>query len=245
MKRVVCVAWLLAGICTGVAAEEWSTTNIQYLYGSSFDRLPGEKIVSDGAMQTITIEHAGSWEYGRNFFFVDMMSGDFNNDKEQLIYGEWIPKLSLSKLSGSELSWGIVKELFLAGEINQGDDFRVYNLGAGVALELSGFEFFDLSLYHRKDNYNAATFQLAAAWKSSFRLASLPLVFEGFFDYYGTDYGTEIISHPRLLLDGSVFGESTKMLQAGVELYYYRSSAAPWRKEINEAVPQLMLKWVW
>jgi nucleoside-specific outer membrane channel protein Tsx len=242
---MVCVAWLLAGICTGVAAEEWSTTNIQYLYGSSFDRLPGEKIVSDGAMQTITIEHAGGWEYGRNFFFVDMMSGEFVSGKKQLIYGEWIPKLSLSKVSGSALSWGFVKDIFLAGEINQGDDFRVYNLGAGVDLEIGGFDFFDLSLYHRKDNYNEATFQLTAAWKSSFTLGALPLIFEGFFDYYGTDYGTEIITQPRLLLDGSVFGESTKTLQAGVELYYYRSSAAPWREEINEAVPQLMVKWVW
>lgn len=245
MKRVVYGVWLLAGICVGAAAEEWSETNIQYLYGSSFDRLPGEVAVEGGTMETITIEHAGGWAYGRNFFFVDLMSGDFNNNKEQLLYGEWIPKLSLSKVSGSELSWGCVKDLFFAGEINQGDDFRVYNLGAGVALQLKGFDFFDLSLYHRKDNYNEATFQVAAAWKSSFTLASLPLVFEGFFDYYGTDYGTEIISQPRLLLEGKVFGEATKTLQAGVELYYYRSSAAAWREEISEAVPQFMVKWTW
>lgn len=244
MKKSVYITWLLAGGIT-LFAEQWSTTNIQYLYGSNFDHLPGEKSVSDGKMETITIEHAGNWKYGNNFFFIDMTSGDFNNDKEYLIYGEWIPKLSLSKVSGSDLSWGIVKDLYLAGEINQGDNFRVYNLGAGVALDISGFDFFDLCLYHRKDNYNEATFQLAAAWKSSFKLVSLPLIFEGFFDYYGTDFGTEIVSQPRLLLDGSVFGEATKTLQAGVELYYYRSSAAPWRNEINEAVPQLMVKWVW
>ncbi len=237
--------WLLAGMCVCAFAEEWSETNIQYLYGSSFDRLPGEYVVTDGKMETITIEHAGGWEYGNNFFFVDMMSGDFNKDKKQLIYGEWIPKLSLSKLSGSELSWGCIKDIFIAAEINQGDDFRVYNLGAGVALEINGFDFFDLSLYHRKDNYNAATFQLAAAWKSRFTFAALPLIFEGFFDYYGTDYGTEVIAQPRLLLEGNVFGEATKTLQAGIEVYYYRSSAAPWRQEINEAVPQFMVKWVW
>ena len=245
MKRALCGACLLMASYVGVLAQNWSSANIQFLYGGNFDRLIGENSSVDGEAQTITIEYFGSWEYGRNFFFIDMMSGNFSNDKEQTIYAEWIPKLSLSKISGKELSVGVIKDVFLAGEINQGDNFRAYNIGAGVALDLRGFDFFDISVYHRKDNFNAATFQFAAAWKSSFKLSSAPLVFEGFFDYYGVDYGTETISQPRLLLEGSYFSEAAKTLQMGTEIYYYRSSAAPWRKKIDELTPQLIVKWIW
>lgn len=245
MKILLLGCGVLVGLCVCVFGEEWSETNIQYLYGRNFTHLPGSDVFPKGDMETITIEHAGEWEYGNNFFFVDMASADFESDKRYEIYGEWIPKLSLSKLGGVDLSRGVLKDLFIAGEINQGDDFRVYNLGVGLALDLSGFDLFDINLYHRKDNYNEATFQVAAAWCSRFELFSLPMIFEGFLDYYGTDFGTELISQPRLLLDGRLFGERMKKLQAGVELYYYRSSAAPWRSSINEEVPQIMIKWIW
>jgi nucleoside-specific outer membrane channel protein Tsx len=245
MKRVLYVVVLLASSYIAAFAQNWSSANIQYLYGGNFDRLIGENSSKNGEVQTITIEYSGGWDYGRNFFFIDMMSGDFSNGKEQTIYAEWIPKLSLSKISGTELWVGIIKDVFLAGEINQGDNFRAYNIGAGVALDVKGFDFVDMSLYHRKDNYNEATFQFASAWKSSFKLSSVPLVFEGFFDYYGVDYGEEIISQPRLLLEGNYFGNATKTLQMGTEIYCYHSSAAPWRKEINELIPQLMVKWIW
>lgn len=237
MKKALIVALLL--VCSKLTAQNWSTTNIQYLYGSSFNKLIGEKQLSNAPMQTLTFEHAQGWEYGRHFFFVDMTSGDFSNGKNYLNYGEWIPKLSLSKVSQADLSWGFIKDITLAGEINQGDDFRVYNLGFGIDVALVGFDFFELSLYRRKDNFNEATFQLTAAWKSRFELLLHGLVFEGFFDYYGTDFGREIISQPRLLV------QTIPNVHVGIELYYYVSSARAWRSAIEEITPQLMVKWTW
>jgi len=227
------------------SAEEWSNTNIQFLYGSDFDKLIGEKSVTNGDMKTITIEHAGGWAYGKNFFFFDMTSADFENGDTQRLYGEWAPKLSISKVSSSDLSFSIIEDIYLAAEINQGDNFRSNNIGIGMDLKVPTFNFFEFNLFSRNDNFNDATFQITLAWNNTFNLGTLPLVFEGFLDYYGTDYGTEIVTQPHLLLDGKVFGESTKTLQVGVELYYYKSSAAPWRGSINEAVPQAMIKWIW
>jgi len=226
-------------------AEEWSKTNVQFLYGDNFDRLIGEKRVENGDMRTITIEHAGGWAYGKNFFFFDLTSADFENGDTQRLYGEWAPKLSISKVSSSDLSFSFINDFYLAGEINQGDDFRATNIGLGLGLDIPTFNFFEFNLFSRNDNFNAATFQITLAWNNTFNLGSVPLVFEGFLDYYGTDYGTEVVTQPRLLLDGKVFGDSLKTLQAGIELYYYKSSAAPWRGRINEAVPQAMIKWIW
>jgi len=228
-----------------VHAEEWSQTNVQFLYGNDFKEVAGGDSVIDRKMKTITIEHAGSWEYGSNFFFVDMTSANFSSGKRHKIYGEWAPKISLSKVSGTELSWSFIKDILIAGEINQGDNFRANNLGLGLSLDLATFDFFDFNLFHRKDNFNDATFQLTLAWLNRFDTFSLPMRFEGFFDYYGTNFGTEIVTQPRLLLDGKYFGDATKSLQVGVEFYYYKSSATPWRDSIDELVPQLMLKWTW
>ncbi|MFC2073907.1 hypothetical protein ACFLR3_01505 [Campylobacterota bacterium] len=241
---------LMAGLIMVISpvyllCEDWSQTNVQYLYGNDFDYLADGDRSTDGEMETITIEHIGTWKYGSNFFFIDMASGDFASGRKYSIYAEWAPKISLSKLSETDMQWGPVKDVSIVGEINQGNDFRAYNIGLGLALAVPGFNFFDLHLYHRKDNYNDATFQITTAWNSTFEIGAVPLIFEGFFDYYGTDFGTEIVSQPRLLLDGKVFGDTTKNLQAGVELYYYKSSAAPWRRSVNEAVPQIMVKWIW
>lgn len=245
MKQVALILSLFYVYFYASYAENWSKTNIQYLYGNHFDKLIGSESVPDGSMETITIEHVGGWDYGKNFFFVDLTSGDFESGKEYKVYAEWAPKLSFTKMSGSEVSWGIIKDVYMAGEINQGDDFRAINLGMAVALELPSFSFFEVNVFTRKDNFNDRTMQLTLAWNSTFELLSVPLIFEGFLDYYGTDFGTEIVSQPRLLLDGKVFSEKTKNLHVGTELYYYRSSAAPWRGSINEAVPQIMLKWIW
>jgi len=244
MNKVV-LAFFLGLFFSPLFAEEWSTTNVQFLYGSDFDRLIGEKSVDNGDMRTITIEHAGGWKYGKHFFFFDLTSADFENGDSQRLYGEWAPKLSFSKITGKDFSLGIIKDLYLAGEINQGNNFRAYNTGLGVDLDIPSFNFFEFNLFHRKDNFNDASFQITLAWNNNFNIGPLPLIFEGFFDYYGTDYGTEIVTQPRLLIDGKFFSASTKNLQAGVELYYYKSSARDWRSRINEAVPQVMVKWIW
>jgi len=245
MKKIIVLMALLCALVVSASAENWSETNVQYLYGNDFDQLAGGETVPNGKMETITIEHAGGWDYGKNFFFMDLTSADFGSGKEYLVYAEWAPKISLSQVGESELSWGIIKDVFIAGEINQGDDFRAVNLGLALALEIPTFTFFDANLFTRKDNYNDRTMQLTLAWKSKFRLFSAPLVFEGFFDYYGTDFGTEVVTQPRLLLEGTAFSDKLKNLQVGTELYYYRSSAAAWRGSINEAVPQIMIKWIW
>lgn len=245
MRSFLLVVLIVFVSPVGLLSEDWSQTNVQYLYGNDFNQLAGGERSIDSEVETITIEHVGTWKYGSNFFFVDMASGDFESGKKYTIYAEWAPKVSLSKISETDMNLGPVNDVFIVGEINQGDDFRAYNIGLGLSLAIPNFNFFDLNLYHRKDNYNDATFQVTTAWNSTFDIGPVPLIFEGFFDYYGTDFGTEIISQPRLLIDGKVFGDTTKDLQAGIELYYYKSSAAPWRGSVNEVVPQVMIKWIW
>lgn len=82
---------------------DWTSSNIQYLYGGDF-------IFAEQERSTITIEHAHGWKYGKNFFFVDM----YNNNGFE-VYAEVYSYLSLNKISGANLSLGPVKDFSLAG----------------------------------------------------------------------------------------------------------------------------------
>src|SRR5690606_33343790 len=69
-------------------AAQWSSTNIQYLYGTSyqsifFNETTNQLDSTDETAAVITLEHVDGWKYGDNFFFVDIV----NPDRE----GEYTP----------------------------------------------------------------------------------------------------------------------------------------------------------
>ncbi len=228
-----------------VHAEEFSTTSVLYQYaGNLRDPYYGNNAV-DGKVTTITFEHFGVWDYGDNFFFVDLLSGrlaDFNGNDAgtgSRIYMEWSPRVSLSKVSGAALQYGIVKDLYLAGQINRnGEGFMVEMIGAGTDLALPGFAYFNLNAYSRKDNFNARTYQVSFAWGMPFAIGPAPLLFEGYFDIAGTDNdGEDINTQPRLWVE-ALHVKSGK-LYAGVEWFYHRN------RHFEANVPQWALKWTW
>jgi len=232
---------LLFFVVTSAGAEAFSTTNVQYLYGNSFGEIAGDSI-SDGRMDTITFEHFGTWAYGSNFYFIDLMSAHFDSGKNSTLYMEYDPAFSLSKISGKELSWGIVKDIRLSAQINQGDDFRALMAGGGIEFDIPGMQLLSLDLYSRKDNFNKQTFQATAVWYTDFRWGA-KWIFEGFLDFYGVDGGRVLLTQPRLTVDLSFIDSHLTSLQAGVELYVYGNYGTP--RSFTESVPQLMATWVW
>lgn len=231
-------------------AENFSSTNIQFLYGNSIHEVASVDTVPNGNVQTITLEHFSTWEYGANFFFVDMEKADYDNNgyagtkDTSKTYAEWAPSLSFSKMSGKDVSFAFVKDVMLVGQINRGKNFEADLLGMGAMLDVPGFNFVELDILARDDNFNKSTQQLTVAWNATFELG-VPLIFEGFIDYYGVDNGTTFISQPRLLLDGKFFGEKTKNLQIGIEYFYYKTSKVPgFKDKIVESTPQFMIKWI-
>lgn len=226
-------------------SEDFSTTNVQVLYGANFhDPFFGYN-TTDGNLTTVTLEHFGTWAYGDNYFFVDFLAGDFAGftgnpaGKTTRIYGEWHPRLSLSKISGSDLSFSIIKEIDLAGQINRdGEGFKADLLGMGVNLDIPGFNFVELDGYARKDNFNKLTYQVTVAWDLPF--GSWPVSLTGYVDINGTDkHGIEINGQPQLLIDvGAISSLGKNHLLMGVEWYYHHHN------QVNSSVAQGMMKWI-
>lgn len=222
-------------------SENVSSTNVQYLYGSSFNRVAGDSI-SDGTMQTVTFEHFGTFDYGNNFFFIDLTQANFDSGSSHHTYMEWTPALHLSKLFSATKTEGIIKEIRLAGQLNQGENFQALMGGLGVELDIYGFNFITADIYLRKDNYNKTTYQTTLVWHTDYELGTR-WIFEGFLDWYGVDKGSVIISQPRILADASFIKPSLKHMQIGCEFYWLTHINQ--NQDFNEITPQLMLKWTW
>lgn len=232
-------------------AAEWSSTNIQYLYGDTyeaiyFDGAAGKLDSYDVSGSVITLEHVNGWKYGDNFFFVDFTNPD-STDKDigSSAYGEISPRLSLSKISGSDLSMGIIKDVLITTTMEIGEGFHNYLYGLAVDLDFPGWPVFQVNYYVRNEAVTDTGNQITLVWLKPFSVGPLDFTFEGFLDYaYGLDPAEDnLLTAPRLLVDlGKLWG-APGTLQAGVEYQIWRNKYGI--DGIDEDVAQLMLKWIW
>lgn len=238
--------WMLAGalllLASGKAfagAATFSTTNIQYLYGTSYE-------LGDEKRSIITLEHVNAWKYGDNFFFVDIENSDRTGTATQTgYYAEISPRFSLSAMTGQKMSFGIVKDVLITTTLEAGGGFHSYLYG--VAVDLNVLPVFQINYYIRNE-ITAPTdlgSQLTLVWLAPFEAGPVSMVFEGFFDYaWGNDPSeSNIIAGPRLLADvGKAWG-APGTLQAGIEYQIWRNKFGI--DGVDEDVPQLMVKWIW
>lgn len=238
-------------------AADWSSTNVQLLYGQNYE-------VGESEETVLTLEHADGWKYGDNYFFVDITE-PFNNGTAA--YGEFSPRISPAKILGyAPISFGIVKDIMIAGTLEMGgggsgSDTGVhsYLLGIGLPLDLPGFAFADLNVYARKSHRDFVSAipggeqtdmggQVTIDWLYPFTIGGTKWSFGGFLDYaFGEDSGTvgkedNIISSPQLLFDlGDALGGAPGQLEVGVEYDFWWNKYGIDGEDENN--PNIMVKW--
>jgi nucleoside-specific outer membrane channel protein Tsx len=238
LKRTLSCAALLC-LAQGAHASEWSTTNVQLLFGDGYK-------LADDSMSILTFEHANGWKYGDNFFFVDVVNPDARGTG---YYAEFSPRLSFAKMTGANLKFGPVKDVLLAGTQEMGEDLRATLVGIGFALDIPKFAFADINFYYRKSNRDWVAeqtdsgAQVTIDWLLPFSIAGQKFAFEGFADYaWGEKGGSSpkadnLVAAPRLLI---LIGASGT-LQAGIEYQIWHNKYGV--DGVNEGVPQFMIKW--
>jgi len=219
----------------------WSSTNIQYLKGSSYE-------LGDDERSIITLEHVNGWKYGDNFFFVDITNPDRKGDLTPTeFYGEISPRFSLSALSGKDMKMGVIKDFLITTTMEVGQGFHNYLYGLAVDLDLPSFKVFQVNWYIRNEitAHTDLGQQVTLVWLLPFEAGSTSWVFEGFFDFaYGLGSAEDnIITGPRLLLDVGKFFDAPGTLQAGVEYQMWRNKFGI--DGVDENVAQAMIKWIW
>lgn len=256
MRKLLQVTTAVSAIVFCMPADagsaKWSSTNVQYLHGENYEPIFDN---GDETRSIITLEHVNGWAYGDNFFFVDITNSDRTGDETGTeFYGELSPRLSFSKISGNDLSYGIVQDVLITTTAEIGDagaGFHNYLYGLAVDLNLPGFKFFQFNWYVRNE-INAKTDtgqQVTLVWLVPFSLGSADFAFEGFLDYaYDLDSDEQpcednLLTAPRLLIDVGKFFGSPGELQAGIEYQIWRNKFGI--EDIDEDVAQAMVKWIW
>jgi len=222
-------------------AANWSSTSLLLHSGSGYELGREDRTI-------LTLEHVSGWNYGKNFFFFDVTEPNTDGVNESGFYGEYSPSLSLSKLSGSDLSFGMVKDLSLEGtwELNQFGNAKLF--GLGLALNIPNVPVADLKIYQRfteKNGESDSAPQVTFVWMSPFSLGSTNWVFEGFLDYAFEEEEVgkveNIIAAPRILLDTGALWGAPKQLYTGIEYQYWNNKFGV--DGVDEDVVQATVKW--
>lgn len=247
---------LAAGLFSGQQALAsdaflWQDTSLSYLYGSNFQRLNnnGEE---QRSQTTFTLENASGWTWGDTFFFLDYIDADnkqargsnFGNldvdEKSSFYYMEFSPRVSLSWLTGQDLSAGPLKDVYAAFTYekgNGGPGTENYLYGIGTAWNAPGFAYLNANLYAVKvnnhiffdhdfqasDKGNGHTYQLTVNGAYPFAIGDQDFVVDGYIDWRAPskDAGTQtsVGSSIQIKWDAgkALFGEGRK-LYVGTEL---------------------------
>ncbi|GAB3625870.1 hypothetical protein PTE30175_04110 [Pandoraea terrae] len=207
---------------------------------------------SDIGKNIVTFNHVDGYKYGTNFFNIDVLmsnSKDPSNNGTsgaQEVYALYRHNLSLNAVTGTKnFALGPLRDI----SIEAGFDLNTKNttfaprkrmlvFGPNFQFDVPGFWNVAL-LYHYENNYNGivgqsvhfrGTGMLESAWAIPFNLGGVPVSFEGFADVvapkgkdgFGESTKTEILFHPKLMVDvGSMIGMKKNVLQAGVGWEYW------------------------
>jgi nucleoside-specific outer membrane channel protein Tsx len=236
------------------APPGFSSWNAQLLYGTDFQE-PGNP--NDVSKAILTFENSSGWEWGSSFFFVDIIRSDKHDNHASEVYGEWFPSVSLSALTGTDLSVGLLRNISLtmginAGTKNTGADPLVYLPGLTFDLNLPGFAFFSIGTYAYFDDGRFAgqdngchdqTYQITPAWSLPFALGKAKLSFDGFVDFIGDhdQCASQILSQLQLKIEVASFGSKPDTLHVGIEWQYWDNKYGI--DGLNESFPQALLVW--
>ncbi|MGO1247184.1 MAG: outer membrane protein OmpK [Oceanisphaera sp.] len=121
-KRILTVSALAMAVAApSVSAANWSDTFVGYRYGTQFTEPTIDKKVKK---HVLSLTHASGYDYGQNFFNVDLLQSDSNdpaagdegNDGDKGAFEAYVTyrhQLHLGKIFNTDLSFGPVKEVGL------------------------------------------------------------------------------------------------------------------------------------
>lgn len=215
---------------------KWNTNNIQLLRGHDYE-------LGEQQRSIITLEHAHGHAYGDTYTWIDLIKPD---GQDYTYYGELSPRLSLSKITGRDLSVGIIKDVLISTTFEKAkDQGPQYLYGGAIDLDLPGFKFFKTNAYvHDSTELDGQTWQVTLAWNRPFEVGGVKFLAEGFADFQGSE-GDRVSNQlivPRFLVDvGDLAGLDAGKLMAGVEYQYWHNKFG--LDGVTESVPQAQVKW--
>lgn len=255
---VLCSAAL---VCASSAAAQWSSTEIHLTQG----KLQTPEFVPNGAdasTRILTLQHASGWQYGDNFFFVDYLNDDndddFNNGD---FYAELYLNFSLSKITGHSVGAGPVQDVGLLAGFNMAGDAKVrkYLPGLRLSWKLPGFAFFNTDFMAYLDDSKGVSQggapkesdaeMLDINWAYPFTVGNQSFSVEGHAEYlterkneFGQMQPHWILAQPQIRWDaGNALFDAKDQLFLGIEYQYWQNKLGD--SNTDESAVQFLVVW--
>ena len=216
---------------------KWRASNIQFLYGNQYELGPSSR-------ESITIEHASSWQFGESYFFTNVFN---RSDTSTEFYAEFYPRLTWKALTARPLPLTLFDDISIVAGINAGnlpksDPFKAYLLGAGVKFKTSVFDYLKLDVMAFKaDHLETTGIQVSPIWGMTFDIAQHRFLFKGFIDWQSaeaTGGHASLLAQPQLLIDVGHYWQHDNQFYAGIEYSYWYNKFG--LDGVIESVPQVM-----
>lgn len=243
--RAVALALTLAATWLQ-AQDQAASASAQLAYGARFnDAVYGLNTV-DQRMSTIVLDATARSAIGENTFFVRFFSGRFVDAGGELIgqrtqmYGEWTSRLSLVRRARRGSSTVVLRDLFIAGQLNRGGGgFRANLIGAGMKLRWPGQLATTSTVYYRHAEGESHGIKARTSWFLPFHAGQLSMSLEGSADVVtNTRTGTDFSTMPALLVDGGkLLGMPRGRIAIGGEWFVHHTQGA------RLSAPQLIARW--
>ena len=249
--KFIGTALLATTFAVSSQAAIWSSSEVHY---SSGDYLNFATDKHDVTTSILTFQHASGHKYGKNFFFVDHSRSDTGSG----FYGEWYSTFSLGAITGSDMSFGMVKDVgFLAGLNLAPGASSMHTLpGVSLALDLPGFAFANLDItgYNNIKTNGASgeesSYMLDFNWAYPFKAGGLSWSVEGHAEYIAgrdmkdgsTTLQDWILMQPQVRMDlGEALGNEAGNFFVGIEYQYWKNKYGV--RDQNESMVQLQTVW--
>lgn len=236
MKPIHAAAALAIGLASASNASAeliWQDFSLTYLNGSDYE-------VGDEDRQVVTVEHASGHSWGDTFFFMDRLKWDDGTTEN---YMEFSPRLSLGGVTGSDLSFGPIKDVLIATTWESGENFDNLLYGVGFSFDVPGFNYFNANIYKVDNDLNDNDEQLTLTWGLPFSLGNADFLYDGFLDWSSASdtNASEMNWTSQLKWNiGKYFGMKSK-LYIGTEYAYWNNKFGI--KGADERNPAFLLKW--
>ncbi|KZN30290.1 hypothetical protein N480_04910 [Pseudoalteromonas luteoviolacea S2607] len=257
MNKKLCLTLSLALLSSTTFAADWSNTQLHINNGDF--KNPFSRVESNTTVYSL--QHSSGYAYGDNFFFIDYLVDDLNDDyQDRDFYGEWYSTFSLSKLADMQFDNSLIKDVGIVAGFNMAGDSKVmkYLPGVKVSWNVEGFSFLstlftayiDDSEGLSKGGAPAQTnsWMIDVAWGYPFTLGNQKFEVTGHVEYIaeresetGGDVKGWLLAQPIIRWDlGHALNMAEKQLYLGVEWQYWRNKLGT---DTNESVPQIHLAW--
>ncbi len=271
----ICIALVICCMMTppGIGQEEkpssffqWQTNEVHFQYGRNFaiafapDNMQRDAVLfGNNAEQdafVYTFQHADGWAYGDNFFFVDFTDAE---DTGFDLYTEFYANFSLGKITGNDLSFGLIKDVGILAGANYAKEAKVFKFLPGIRLawDLPQFGFFNTDIMAYIDGSSGAakggapketdSFIVDVNWALPFTVGDQDFSLEGHVEYidgrsneFGGDVSWHILGQPQLRYDigKGLFGKPGHFF-AGIEYQFWINKLGD--RNTDEHVAQALL----